>query len=132
MVDIILHDNAMKTIAQQLKISIKTVKLYRKNAYAKQDTLVRSEDEGPHNIVRIANSPLYGQRRQSDNLSQAVMLLGLNATLTNLMISAGVATHDEQTPFADAGALLSAADQAMYSAKLQGRDRLIRWQPPAH
>lgn len=33
-------------------------------------------------LLRIANSPLYGQRRQSDNLRQAVMLLGLNATLT--------------------------------------------------
>lgn len=29
-------------------------------------------------VLRIANSPLYGQRRQSDNLQQAVMLLGLN------------------------------------------------------
>lgn len=33
-------------------------------------------------VLRMANSPLYGQRRQSDNLPQAVMLLGLNATLT--------------------------------------------------
>lgn len=33
-------------------------------------------------LLRIANSPLYGQRRQSNNLRQAVMLLGLNATLT--------------------------------------------------
>ncbi len=32
-------------------------------------------------LLRIANSPLYGQRRQSSNLRQAVMLLGLNATL---------------------------------------------------
>ena len=33
-------------------------------------------------ILRIANSPLYAQRRKSENLRQALMLLGLNATLT--------------------------------------------------
>ena len=33
-------------------------------------------------VLRIANSPLYSRRRQSANLRQAVMLLGLNATLT--------------------------------------------------
>ncbi|UTW10939.1 GGDEF domain-containing protein [Marinobacterium rhizophilum] len=32
-------------------------------------------------LLRIANSPLYGQRRQSSNLRQAVMLMGLNSTL---------------------------------------------------
>ncbi|MGI9284148.1 MAG: HDOD domain-containing protein [Pseudomonadales bacterium] len=49
----------------------------------------------------------------------------------SLTVSAGVATHDEYTPFADVATLLRAADRAMYSAKLQGRDRLIRWQPSA-
>jgi len=33
-------------------------------------------------ILRIANSPLYAQRRKSENLRQALVLLGLNATLT--------------------------------------------------
>jgi diguanylate cyclase (GGDEF)-like protein len=33
-------------------------------------------------IMRIANSPLYAQRRKSENLRQALVLLGLNATLT--------------------------------------------------
>ena len=33
-------------------------------------------------ILRIANSPLYAQRRRSDNLRQALVVLGLNATLT--------------------------------------------------
>jgi diguanylate cyclase (GGDEF)-like protein len=33
-------------------------------------------------ILRIANSPLYAQRRKSDNLRQALVVLGLNATLT--------------------------------------------------
>lgn len=33
-------------------------------------------------ILRVANSPLYSQRRRCENLRQAVMLLGLNATLT--------------------------------------------------
>jgi diguanylate cyclase (GGDEF)-like protein len=33
-------------------------------------------------IIRVANSPMYAQRRKSDNLRQALMLLGLNATMT--------------------------------------------------
>lgn len=33
-------------------------------------------------VLRIADSPLYGQRHQSDNLPRAVMLLELNAMLT--------------------------------------------------
>jgi diguanylate cyclase (GGDEF)-like protein len=33
-------------------------------------------------ILRTANSPLYAQRRKSENLRQALVVLGLNATLT--------------------------------------------------
>ncbi len=33
-------------------------------------------------ILSIANSPLYAQRRSVDNLNQALMLLGLNATMS--------------------------------------------------
>lgn len=32
-------------------------------------------------VLRIANSPLYAQRRRSENLRQALIVLGLNATL---------------------------------------------------
>lgn len=42
-VNMILHGYATKTIAQQLKISIETVKLHRKNAYAKLDINMQSE-----------------------------------------------------------------------------------------
>jgi len=33
-------------------------------------------------ILRIANSPIYAVRRKTENLRQAIMLLGLNGTLT--------------------------------------------------
>ncbi len=33
-------------------------------------------------VLRIANSPLYALRRKSENLRQALVVLGLNATLT--------------------------------------------------
>jgi diguanylate cyclase (GGDEF)-like protein len=33
-------------------------------------------------VLRVANSPLYAQRRASENLRQALVVLGLNATLT--------------------------------------------------
>lgn len=42
-VNMILHGYATKTIAQQLTISIETVKLHRKNAYAKLDINMQSE-----------------------------------------------------------------------------------------
>ncbi|HMM66607.1 MAG TPA: HDOD domain-containing protein [Dokdonella sp.] len=34
------------------------------------------------NILRIANSPLYATQRRADNLRKALMLIGLNATLS--------------------------------------------------
>jgi len=33
-------------------------------------------------LLRVCNSPLYAKRRSTTNLHQAVMLLGLNATMT--------------------------------------------------
>jgi diguanylate cyclase (GGDEF)-like protein len=33
-------------------------------------------------ILRVANSPIYARRRKSDSLRQALLVLGLNATLT--------------------------------------------------
>lgn len=33
-------------------------------------------------ILRVANSPLYGKRRKTENLRQALTLLGLNTTVT--------------------------------------------------
>lgn len=32
-------------------------------------------------LLRLANSPLYGQRRKSNNIREAVMLMGLNSTM---------------------------------------------------
>ena len=42
-------------------------------------------------ILRIANSALYARRRKSDNLAQALLVLGLNATVT-LALSFSLAT----------------------------------------
>ena len=42
-------------------------------------------------ILRIANSPMYAQRRRSETLRQALVVLGLNATLAlSLSYPAGV------------------------------------------
>ena len=43
----------------------------------------------------------------------------------NVTISIGVATHNDGTQFEDGNALISAADEALYSAKLTGRDRTV-------
>ncbi|MBT8441728.1 MAG: GGDEF domain-containing protein [Gammaproteobacteria bacterium] len=46
-------------------------------------------------VMRIANSALYARRRQSSNLRQALIVLGLNATLTLALSFTLVATIDE-------------------------------------
>lgn len=51
-------------------------------------------------ILRIANSPLYPQRRKCHNLRQALMLLGLNATVTlalSFSIAGSLASEDSGT-----------------------------------
>lgn len=48
-------------------------------------------------MLRIANSPLYASRRRVENLSQALTLLGLNATLTlalGFSLASGLRSHD--------------------------------------
>ncbi|MEL1263901.1 GGDEF domain-containing protein [Pseudoxanthomonas putridarboris] len=52
-------------------------------------------------MLRIANSPLYASRRRVENLSQALTLLGLNATLTlALGFSLSQGTRSGQQPAA--------------------------------
>lgn len=49
-------------------------------------------------VMRIANSALYAQRRRSTNLRQAIIVLGLNATLTLALSFSLVHTLKESTP----------------------------------
>jgi len=48
-------------------------------------------------VMRIANSALYARRRQSSNLRQALIVLGLNATLT-LALSFSLVNSLKQSP----------------------------------
>jgi len=49
-------------------------------------------------VMRIANSALYARRRQSSNLRQALIVLGLNATLTLALSFTLVATLRRDPP----------------------------------
>jgi len=49
-------------------------------------------------VMRIANSALYARRRQSSNLRQALIVLGLNATLTLALSFTLVATLRKSPP----------------------------------
>ena len=42
-----------------------------------------------------------------------------------MTISIGCATHGADTPFEDTAAFVKAADQALYTAKLRGRNRSV-------
>jgi diguanylate cyclase (GGDEF)-like protein len=48
-------------------------------------------------MLRTANSPFYGQRRKSQNLRQAIMVLGLNATITLALGFSLVKTFEQHT-----------------------------------
>ena len=57
-------------------------------------------------ILRIANSPMYSKRRKSENLRQALVVLGLNATTTLALSFSLVETYrtikasrHDQTPY---------------------------------
>ncbi len=65
--------------------------------------------------------------RMSERVREAVEDLEIKADgeLIEVTISAGVATLNP-TPFANPGALIFAADRALYSAKDRGRNRVER------
>ena len=74
-------------------------------------------------ILRIANSPLYAQRRKSENLRQALVVLGLNATLTlALELLAGEIAAHRQSQRHQLSALLAArADRGDRGARPRRR-----------
>ena len=53
---------------------------------------------------------------------------GIGAQPVSVTVSIGYATHGAGQRFAAVEALVKAADQALYAAKVQGRDRFVRWE----
>ena len=89
--------------------------------------VLRSADVNGHGrtLIRFAVGALrVNQRRKSENLRQALVVLGLNATLT-LAVSIGCATHGAQTLFGHVAEFVNAGSQALYTSKLRGRNRSV-------
>jgi diguanylate cyclase (GGDEF)-like protein len=54
----------------------------------------------------------------------------VGATGITVTLSIGFATHCAETPFDGVESLVGSADQALYTAKLQGRNRAVRFELP--
>lgn len=72
-------------------------------------------------VLRVANSPLYGQRRRTSNLRQALMVLGLNATVTlALSFSLSACLQDKGSKRLDLDAIWRRALLSALAARLLG------------
>lgn len=72
-------------------------------------------------VLRVANSPLYGQRRRTSNLRQALMVLGLNATVTlALSFSLSACLQEKGSKRLDLDAIWRRALLSALAARLLG------------
>jgi len=75
-------------------------------------------------VLRVANSPLYGQRRRTNNLRQALMVLGLNATVTlALSFSLAACLQDKGSQRIDLDAVWRRVLLSALAARLLGEQR---------
>lgn len=74
----------------------------------------------------MPGAPLREAMALAARLRQAVSGERSGATVT---LSAGIASTQDH-PFADPRSLFRAADEALYTAKRSGRDRVLAWRGP--
>lgn len=75
-------------------------------------------------VLRVANSPLYGQRRRTSNLRQALMVLGLNATVTlALSFSLAACLQEKGSQRLDLDAIWRRVLLSALAARLLGEHR---------
>ncbi len=72
--------------------------------------------------INGANSMILGERLRARVQGLAIPFEGTNLTVT---ISVGIATLTAGQPYKDIGGIFAAADEALYRAKKQGRNRVI-------
>ena len=115
----LVGDDVLKAVAGHLQAQVRTVDCVAR--YGGEEFVIIFTDTPLQGALGIINRVLQG-------LSQQPVAV-VDGRPLHVTFSAGIACHDQQTPFASARSLLDAADRALYLSKGQGRNRVAGHAP---
>jgi len=111
-------DELLRQVAALLRHEVRDVDLVAR--YGGEELLVIMPDTGSERAREVA-------QRITGKISAIDFKCTDDGRTTKITVSAGVAAFDEST--ADAKALITRADTALYHAKHQGRNQVASWRP---
>lgn len=117
----LVGDDVLKAVARHFRDSVRSV-----------DTVARFG--GEEFVVIFPDTPLAGARATIERVLSGLSTqpaTHIDGQALHVTFSAGIACHLPEQPFANAHALLDAADRALYQSKDQGRNRVGIHQWPA-
>jgi len=86
---------------------------------------------GEEFAMLLPETDLYQARIVADRVCKAVAASSLRANEVHFNVTASVGFAAATVSMSGFEALLNAADQALYQAKDQGRNRIVAWSPPS-